>query len=278
MKRIAILFSFLFLAAGLILAEGSFINNDGGWCKVGLSAESGFLTVGSHNIQFGNAGTQFDYKQEGKQDVLFPFLRMSAELRLFDAHSIIFLYQPLDIVTDAVTKENTVFYNTTFAAGTPLNVRYGFSFYRASYTWYFLKDGFNEFGAGLSMQIRNASIIFKAVDGSATVINQNVGPVPILRIAGKYGLDNGLWFGMEADGFYASSSFFNGAKFPFEGAIWDASVRAGLKLKNGINPFINFRCLGGGARGTSKYEEAQGDGYTRNWLNTYSVTLGILID
>lgn len=265
-------------AIPVIAEEGSFINRDGSFYKLSLSAESGMLTVLNHSIQFGQAGTQFDYKEEGNQDILFPFLRFQAALRLFESHELVLLYQPLEVVTKAKAARAITVYTTVFPVDTVLDLKYGFSFYRASYVWYFLKDGKNELGAGLSLQVRNASIIFEAADGSGIAIQENVGPVPILKIAGKYTLDNGLWGAVDADGFYASSAIFNGAAFPFVGAIWDVSLRVGIELKNGISPYLNVRMLGGGAEGTSTNEDAQGDGYTENWLNTISVTLGASID
>ena len=124
------------------------------------------------------------------------------------------------------------------------------------------------------MQVRNASIIFEAADGSDIAIQENVGPVPIVKLAGKLSFNNGIWTALDADGFYASSAVFNGSDYPFVGAIWDVSTRIGLELKDGINPYLNVRLLGGGANGTSKSKDAQGDGFTDNWLNTVSVTLG----
>jgi len=178
------------------------------------------------------------------------------------------------VLTQAKAERDIRFYDTVFTTGTVLDIKYGFSFYRASYVWYFMKEGKNEIGAGISLQLRNASIIFTADDGSDIAIQENVGPVPILKIKGKYAFDSGLWLKLDADGFYASSAVFNGAEYPFVGAIWDASARVGIELKNGINPYLNIRVLGGGADGTSRGEDSQGDGYTENWLNTFSVTLG----
>lgn len=278
MKKIASLIVLALAFAAGVIASDSVINPAGAWYKLSLTAENGFVTVLSHTIQFGKEGSKFDYKEDGNQDVLFPFSRYQAAVRLFDTHSIVFLYQPLEFLTETKIVNDTRFYDTVFPGGTPLEVRYSFSFYRASYVWYFAKEGANELGAGISMQVRNASIRFKAIDGSDIIINENVGPVPIIKLVGKYAFDSGLWLGLDADGFYASSAIFNGAEFPFVGAIWDASLRAGLKLDNGINPFVNFRILGGGANGTSKNVDAQGDGFTDNWLNTFTLTLGVTIE
>jgi len=281
MKKI-IIAAAVFLLSGIVFASEnsgeSLLNSGESWYRLNLSAESGMLIINSHIIQFGQTGTRFDYKEEGNQDVLFPFLRFTASLRLFETHSVVFLYQPLDINTKAVAERDLAFYTTTFLTGTVLNVKYGFSFYRMSYVWYFLKDGNNELGIGLSLQLRNASIIFEAADGSDIIINENVGPVPIIKVAGNYEFENGVWVGLDADGFYAAGEVFNGASYPFEGAIWDISARCGIKLKNGISPFLNLRYLGGGARGTSQGEDARGDGYTENWLDTYSITLGVNIN
>jgi hypothetical protein len=278
MKNFRLLAMALFVLVALVPVvmpeNGSLINKEDSFYKISLSAESGLLTVINHSIQFGQAGTRFDYKEEGNQDILFPYLRFSAALRLYDIHEIVFLYQPLEIITKAKAARNITIYTTVFPSGSVLDLKYGFSFYRASYVWYFMKDGKNELGAGLSMQVRNASIVFEAGDGTEIAIQENVGPVPILKLSGKYVLDNGLWGAFDADGFYASSAIFNGADFPFVGAIWDVSLRIGIELKNNISPYLNVRCLGGGAEGTSTNEDAQGDGYTRNWLNTISVTLG----
>ncbi len=274
MKKVLSVLVLVLGFTGLLSAE-SLINAEGKDYKFTLSAESGFVTVISHEIQFGLDGTKFDYKKEGNQDVLFPFNRYEAQLRLFDNHGFFFLYQPLEVATKAKASRDISVYDVDFPQETALDLIYSFSFYRVSYVWYFLKDKANELGIGLSMQVRNATIVFEAADGSEIEVNQNVGPVPILKINGKYAFDNGFWTALDADGFYASSSFFNGSEFPFEGYIWDVSARAGLELKNGINPFINVRFLGGGGKGTSKSKDARGDGYTDNRLSTMSVTLGV---
>ena len=57
---------------------------------------------------------------------------------------------------------------------------------------------------GLSLQMRNASIRFASYDGDLFRINQGVGPVPIFKFRTRLPFNNGLWFGSEIDGFYAS--------------------------------------------------------------------------
>ena len=90
----------LFVAAATP-AAGSWLNNPDNSYEVRVATEMGFVGVLKHTIQFGREGTKFDYVADGGQDVLFPFRRMSAELHLKPRHTIILLYQPLDVRTEA---------------------------------------------------------------------------------------------------------------------------------------------------------------------------------
>ena len=47
---------------------------------VRLVAEAGFLRVIDHRIRFAEEDSTFRYQNDGGQDVLFPFARLSAEL------------------------------------------------------------------------------------------------------------------------------------------------------------------------------------------------------
>ena len=274
---IALLFALAALSAAFSWPETDTLLNDGDqWFHLSLTGEAGFLGVLSHTIQFGNTGTEFDYVADGGQNILFPFTRFSAEINLFRRHSIVLLIQPLDVVTNAVLTNPVTVYGETFAAGTPMDLTYGFTFYRFSYLYYFINDEHGELAAGLSLQIRNASIRFEASDGTQAVVTQNIGPVPILKVRGRYVFPCGFFVGAEADGFYATNAIFNGADYPFEGAIVDASVFAGWRLLNGVEAFVNVRYLGGDARGTERNPD-MGDGYTNNWLHTMSFSLGLTI-
>ncbi|MBN1525814.1 MAG: hypothetical protein JW904_15155 [Spirochaetales bacterium] len=278
-KSIFVCIVLLLLSSSSVFAASdseSLINDPDTWFHIQASAELGFLWVMSHTIQFGNAGTNFDYVADGGQDVLFPFTRYSVELTLFKNHSFTFLYQPLDLATNTELTQPVTVYGTTFAGDTAMDLTYGFTFYRFSYLYYFINDENLELAAGLSLQIRNANIIFASSDGADSVRTDNIGPVPILKVKGRYIWPSGLFIGAEIDGFYASSAIFNGAAYPFEGAIFDANIKSGFRFKNGIEAFMNIRYLGGGAKGTAENPEV-GDGYTNNWLHTMSFSIGVTI-
>jgi hypothetical protein len=173
-----------------------------------------------------------------------------------------------------------------FPADSGLNVTYGFPFYRTSYLFDFARADNVELAAGVSLQLRNATLRFESTDGSLAVVTQDLGPVPILKIRGEYEFINGsipgAFIGLEADGFYASSAFFNGAEYPFEGSIFDASLRAGFEPMPGVETFINLRGLGGGANGTRgsarEFATQSRDGFTANFLTTLSLTLGARLE
>jgi hypothetical protein len=283
-SRIAI--TAIMLLFGLTLttgfAEESWLNRPDNKVRFATSTELGFLSVISHTIQFGQTGTEFDYVADGGQDVYFPFRRISAEVSFGPRHKLVMLYQPIDVRTEVRFFDPVTVYDVTFtppgAEGLPMELRYGFDFYRVSYLYDFWKDPRNELAAGISLQVRDAVIVFAAKDGSATVSNENIGPVPIFKFRWKSYLGPTWWLGSEIDGFYASGRFITGSANDFVGAILDASLRAGFSPREALDVFLNVRYLGGGAVGTAEDQAVGGvDGYTRNWLHTASVSLGVTV-
>ena len=266
----------MFLLSFTCLCYGteSFINKEDNWYKLQASYELGFLDVLSHTIQFGSTGSLFNYVDEGGQDVLFPFSRITAEINLSKKHNLIFLIQPLDVRTNVRLERDVVVNDVTFKKNTPLDLRYGFTFYRLSYLYDFWKADDRELGIGLSFQIRNATIDFASSDGTQLSSNRNVGPVPIFKFRFKYPFSNGFWISGEFDGFYASGKYITGSGNDFEGAIADASVRTGFNLTDYLDTFLNVRYIGGGAKGTEKNPSGPGDGFTNNWLKTMEISVG----
>jgi hypothetical protein len=249
------------------------LNREDSWYKFKLGYEKGFLGFISHTIQFGTEGTNFNYIDEGGQNVLFPFSRMTADLKMHERHALTFLVQPFDIHTSTLAERDIVVEDVTFPEGTPLDLRYGFTFYRLSYLYDFQKERNKEFSIGLSFQIRNASMVFSSADGELISVNNNIGPVPILKFRWQRPMGESCWIGSEVDGFYASGRYITGSENDFEGAILDASLRFGFRLTDYLNTFLNVRYLGGGASGTEEDENK----YTDNWLKTFSVSLGFYL-
>jgi hypothetical protein len=268
------------LAAAVTPVAASWLNNPDNSFEVRLASEMGFIGVLRHSIQFGKEGTKFDYVADGGQNVLFPFRRISAELHLKPRHTIVLLYQPLDIRTEAYLVQPLVLDTDTFPAGTAMNLRYGFDFYRVSYQYDFWPQPDRELAVGLSLQVRDASISFVPKDGSNARVYNDLGPVPILRLRGRLPITGSSWVGTEIDGFYAQGKVVTGStnvESSFRGAILDASLRYGLSLNQSVDAFVNARYIGGGASGQQATPQYRGDGYTDNWLGTFALSVGMYI-
>ncbi len=286
MKKAIIALIFV-AAAGLFATSGAFaqtpLNSGDGPLSLALVAETGFVKVLSHAIQIGEGGSRFDYVNEGGQELIFPINRFSAELGIGRRHTVVLLYQPLELATQSRFDRDVVVDDVTFTAGQAVDLTYSFPFYRLSYLYDFSPLPRLELAAGASLQLRNASIRFASIDGGDgdLAISQNLGPVPIVKVRAEYHPDGripGAFVAFEADGFYASSAFINGSAFEFTGSIYDASLRAGFSPANGVDVFVNARGLGGGGTGTRGRDRAvwseSREPYTDNFLNTLSLTLG----
>ncbi|MBZ4374529.1 hypothetical protein K8612_22980 [Corallococcus sp. AS-1-6] len=240
-------------------------------------AELGFLDVLAHSLRQGSDGTLFRFPEDGGQDNLYTFVRLSAELSLRGRHTLVFLVQPLDIQTQVVLRRDVTIDELTFPENTPLDVRYAFPFYRASYLYDLLGGPERELSVGASLQLRNATFVFTSADGTLRRTSRDVGPVPLLKVRVRWPLSQNWWVGLEADGSYAPAAIINGdSDSATTGALLDASLRGGVRVTEQIDVFLNLRYLGGGARGTSDDNDDEfGDGFTSNWLSTATVSLGV---
>jgi hypothetical protein len=241
--------------------------------QVIFSAEAGALGVQNHNIKFGKSGTQVDYLRDGRQDILYPFQRFQASVATPDSRWI-FLYQPLVLESRPVLKRDILVDGETFAAGTPMNLTYSFPFFRVSYlsmTAY----GSGVWGWGGSLQIRNASIIFESAAGDRRTINQNIGPVPAFKGFWQHNL-GATFVATEVDTMYAPVKVLNGSDSDVVGAFTDASLKYGLRSSDDSRQyFAAVRYVGGGARGTSERGPKRTDGYSSNWIDLVTFSLGV---
>ncbi|MGH4039214.1 MAG: hypothetical protein ACRQFF_15375 [Sphaerochaeta sp.] len=288
-KRFIVLLVLLVSLTGNAFASSnhSLINEEDSPVQFFAEYEQGFISILSHTIKIGTDGTEFNYVTQGGQDILFPFERINVGAVINGRHRVSFLYQPFELNTivpfeDAVKVDGKTFGSDGSDAtnDTPMELKYSFPFWRLSYSYDILPQENITLGLGLSLQIRNTSIVFKAVDGSQVAVGQNVGPVPALHMYFMWETPVGINLSSDITGSYASSALFNGADFDFEGSLLDASVRAGYRLKNNIELFSNFRLFGGTSSGTSNYpgtnwSVTSGDGrFSENNLWTFSATLG----
>lgn len=254
---------------------------------VSLRAETGFLAVPYHTIQFGEDGDTFDYRTQGGQEILFPFSRFSGELEFSDRHEVEFLYQPLTLETRATIPEDetVVVDGETFgdppddAVPTPLDLTYGFDFWRGTYRYRFVDSESWRLSAGGGLQLRNASISFETADGEKRVISQDLGPVPVLSVLARYDADGAFFAETTVEGFYAPIRYLNLSDVDVIGWLYDVGLRAGLRVNSESEAFAGLRATGGGADGTggpaTVWTQTQSEPrYTANNLNTVSLYLG----
>ncbi len=240
-----------------------------------LLFEIGGLAPAAHTVKFSKSGSRFDYVEEGGQDNVFFFWRPSAELTLDGAHTVVLLYQPLDLETRVRLDRDIVVDEAVFPGGSGLDLRYGFDFYRLSYLYDFLGGRVrDEISIGLSLQMRNATIDFTSTDGSIHRSNRDIGPVPAIKLRGRWSITRRAWLGIEADAIYAPVKYINGSDSDVKGAFFDISLRAGYLVARSLDLFVNLRYLGGGAEGTSSEIDGPGDGYTSNWLHFIAFSIG----
>lgn len=252
-------------------------------------AEYGFAAVLSHVYQSGSNSTRFNFLSQGGQDTLFPYLRLSMDLVLGQRNRLTFLYQPLTLNTRTVVGRNNttsglplVIDDVTFPVGTPIDISYGFDFWRVSWMWDFIKADDTILAAGVSLQLRNANISFTSVDGTRRTVSQNIGPVPILKVRAARWFNPHFGLDLEADGFYAAGAVLNGSGKAFEGWVWDASLSAKTRLAPKAAAFITLRSIGGGAQGNNAYSYVSSttsvNPFTYNALATMALTLGVSIE
>ena len=162
-----------------------------------LTYETGAVKLLKNTIQIGTGGTDFNFITQGGEEILFPIQKFTGTLALRERHNFVFLYQPLEIETKVNIRGDVTIDTTTFPSGDSLVIKYGFPFWRLSYVYDFINSEKLVLGAGLSLQLRNASIVFESLQSGAITTSQNLGPVPILKAWGTYRFDSGLFAGFE---------------------------------------------------------------------------------
>ena len=245
-----------------------------------ISSEFGLASVLYHKIQQGESGTYFDYKADGGQELFQPFLRLGADAVFGGRHQVTLLYQPLQLKSRVRLQDTITVYDKEFPEGKTMDLTYGFDFYRATYAFDLFASEKVDLALGGGFQMRNAAVLFTPTDGSEGRINRNIGPVPLLKLRARYNFDSGYWVGSEIDGFYARIRIINGdTNSDIMGAVYDANLRAGATLADGLDAFLNVRFLGGGSEGTDTDDtDPTSDGYTKNWLHLTTVSLGFYFD
>lgn len=252
------------------------------WLSVHGSFEYGFAFLPDHRIRWGEGDEFLDYVKNGGQKVLFPNWRISAGATIHGDHELTFTYQPIYLDTQVTMRQNFYPDGVAFNKGDAVNMRYYFPFYRLSYLWHAVNDVNWQWSLGLGLQLRNVTVGYTSVDGSHRFETRNVGPVPLLHTALRYTWNNGIWLGLDAQGFYAPIKYLNGSNSDVVGWIYELTLDSGFKIWKDLSGYGNVRLLGGGNSGNSNTPRPNlgktPGTYSENILMTVAMNLGLKVE
>lgn len=231
------------------------------WLAATLVYETGPAYVAQNDGAYGASGTRYDADDVGQRDNLVVSSRTSLELAI-RRHTLILLYAPFELRTQAELDRDLQFRDELFSAGTIVDHRYLFDGYRASYLYQIIDGPRLVLEVGGSLQIRNADVAFATADGARRAHQDDIGLVGAAKVRLRWRPGpNCLWAALEADGF---STF--GLLSNVDGAIYDTQLMVGYPVARGVDLFLGARLLGGGADVPSKQ--------IYNWATFLSFTAG----
>jgi hypothetical protein len=211
--------------------------------QVFIDLESGLVATGYNDVRIPNdGGTLFSLKHDIKSENEW-FYRLRGGFILHKRHVISFLYAPLTVKSAGLLPETIQFEGTLFTAGIPVNARYKFNSYRATYRYDFVKTSHTDFGLGLTAKIRDAKISLNSQTFSAE--KDNVGLVPLINFRLYYHTATGMGFLLEGDALAAP-----------QGRAEDVLAALTFNLSRKITWKLGYRILEGGADTESIYSFA----------------------
>jgi hypothetical protein len=175
----------------------------------------------------------------------YPAGRVVLDWPLNEKHRLRFLIAPLEIDESGTTSQPIVFQNTTFAPG-PIDVKYRFDSYRASYRYVFYERERWTWSGGGTLNIRDAEI--RLQQGTLSRVRKNTGVVPLLALEGQWRFAPG-WYGLLD---------FEGLAAP-QGRAIDVALKLGYDVTPNISVAGGYRILDGGADNDDLYTFARFD-------------------
>ena len=175
----------------------------------------------------------------------FPAGRVVLDWPLNEKHRLRFLIAPLGIDESGTAAQPIVFRDTTFAPG-PIDVKYRFDSYRASYRYVFYERERWTWSGGATLNIRDAEI--RLQQGALRRVEKNTGVVPLLALEGEWRFAHG-WYGLLD---------FEGLAAP-QGRAIDVALKLGYDVTPNITIAGGYRILDGGADNDDLYTFARFD-------------------
>lgn len=226
--------------------------------------EAGPAAILQNDGEYGANGTRYSAADVGQRKNLIVSQRTSVELAR-GRHRLILLYAPFEVTTEVTLDRPLQFRDTNFAAGSVVSHHYLFDGYRASYLYRAVDRGAFKLEVGGSVQIRNAEVAFRTVDGTQRDAENDIGVVGAAKAR--------LWYQPSAQSSWAALEFDGLSTFGLlsnvRGGIYDAQLMAGYPVARSVDLFLGARLLGGGADVKSKN--------IYNWANFVAFTVGVRV-
>ena len=175
----------------------------------------------------------------------YPAGRVVLDWPLNEKHRLRFLIAPLSIDETGTTSQPIVFRDTTFAPG-PIDVKYRFDSYRASYRYVFYERERWTWSGGGTLNIRDAEV--RLQQGTLSRVRKNTGVVPLLALEGEWRFAPG-WYGLLD---------FEGLAAP-QGRAIDVALKLGYDVTPNISVAGGYRIFDGGADNDDLYTFARFD-------------------
>jgi hypothetical protein len=204
------------------------------------AVETGALIPGYADVRIpGTNGTAFSLTDTLQANAT-PYLRLEASVTVAGRHILLLRAAPATFTSEGNASFPIVFAGKTFAAGTPLDARFTFDTYRASYRYAFVEKERLELAAGATVLIRDATI--RVYGAGEEGVKKNVGVVPLLsaRLAWSFAPPFGIV--LDVDALAAP-----------QGRAEDVLVALRLKLLDALRLHVGYRIIEGGADNDEVY-------------------------
>lgn len=214
--------------------------------SVSLTVELGASWQLRNTAQISNEPPNTRFKlDELTGDGPYPVGRVVLDWPLNEKHRLRFLIAPLGVDESGASAQPIVFQDTTFAPG-PIDVKYRFDSYRASYRYVFYERERWTWSGGGTLNIRDAEI--RLQQGALTRVKSNTGIVPLLALEGEWRFAPG-WYGLLD---------FEGLAAP-QGRAIDVALKLGFDVTPNVTVAGGYRILDGGADNDELYTFARFD-------------------
>jgi hypothetical protein len=157
-----------------------------------------------------------------------------------DHQSVRLLAAPLGIKTTFTPSAPINFQNLVFAAGQPVEAKYVFNSWRATWYWRFPAGEKWSYRLGATLKVRDAEISLAGAPGRS--VKDDLGVVPLLYAYARYQATDRVAFEAEADALAAP-----------QGRAEDLSLKAVFRLNDSVDLDLGYRLLEGGADNDKVY-------------------------